>query len=94
MAFPRQQIESAIRDEIRITNDDRPVARGSWEPEVDSHVLVRIALRIEEDFSIELPDDCMPPGGIESIEQCVETVTARCEQIWLEKWEKLGATLS
>lgn len=94
MVFPRQQVENAIRDEIRCASDDRPVPRGRWEPEVDSHVMVRIVLRIEEEVELKLPDDCMPPGGVESIEQCVETITATCERIWLEQWERRGAKVS
>jgi acyl carrier protein len=94
MAFPRQEIENAIRDEIRCASDDRPVPRAQWEPEVDSHVMVRIVLRIEEEIGLELPDDCMPPGGVESIEQCVETITAACERIWLEQRETQGAKVS
>lgn len=93
MAFPRQQIEQAIRDEIRCASDDRPVPRGQWEPEVDSHVMVRIVLRIEEEVGLRLPDDCMPPGGVESIEQCVETMTATCERIWLEQRKTRGETV-
>jgi hypothetical protein len=56
--------------------------------------MVRIVLRIEEEVGLKLPDDCMPPGGVESIEQCVETMTATCERIWLEQWERRGAKVS
>lgn len=85
MDFPRQLIEDAIRDEICCASNDRPVPRATWEPEVDSLLLVRIVLRIEEEIGLMFPDDCMLSGGAESVAQCIETITATCERLWLEQ---------
>ena len=80
--FPVRAIERAIRDEIISTVNDRPIQRAEWEPEVDSLVMVRVVLRIEEEFALDLPDDIMPAGGFNSIEQCVAIMTETCRKLW------------
>ena len=80
--FPVQAIEAAIREEIASAISDRPTPRRPWEPEVDSLVMVRVVLRIEEELALDLPDDVMPSGGFQGIEHCVETVMATCRELW------------
>lgn len=80
--FPAQTLEDAIRDEIVSAINDRPTPRRPWEPEVDSLVMVRVVLRIEEELALDLPDDVMPSGGFHSINHCVETVMAKCRELW------------
>lgn len=83
--FPAQTLENAIRDEITSAINDRPVPRRPWEPEVDSLVMVRVVLRIEEELAINLPDDVMPSGGFHSIDHCVKTVMTKCRELWAAK---------
>ena len=71
MSASRAAIETAIRDEIRCAQADRPTPKAGWEPQVDSLVMVSIVLRLEEDFSIVLPEEVMPPGGFDSEDHCV-----------------------
>lgn len=80
--FPSRAFEDAIRDEIRSAVNDRPVPRAAWEPEVDSLVMVRVVLRIEEEFALNLPDDVMPAGGFSSVDHCVATVMQTCRELW------------
>lgn len=80
--FPAQTLEDAIRDEITSAINDRPTPRRPWEPEVDSLVMVRVVLRIEEELALDLPDDVMPSGGFQGIDHCVETVMAKCRELW------------
>ncbi len=80
--FPAQAVENAIRDEITSAIDDRPIPRAGWEPEVDSLIMVRVVLRIEEEFALDLPDDVMPSGGFYSVEHCVATVMETCRELW------------
>ena len=80
--FPAEVFENAIRDEIRAAINDRPIPRARWEPEVDSLVMVRVVLRIEEEFALDLPDDVMPSGGFSSVEHCVATVMKTCQKLW------------
>jgi acyl carrier protein len=80
--FPARVVEKAVRGEITSAINDRPIARERWEPEVDSLVMVRVVLRIEEEFAINLPDDVMPSGGFLSVEHCVATVMETCRKLW------------
>jgi acyl carrier protein len=80
--FPAHQIEKIIRDEITSAVNDRPIPRAKWEPEVDSLVMVRVALRVEEDFALQLPDDIMPSGGFQDVEHCVASVMETCRKLW------------
>lgn len=80
--FPVRAVEKAIRDEVTSASNDRPVPRAEWEPEVDSLVMVRVVLRIEEEFALVLPHDVMPSGGFRSVEHCIATVTETCRKLW------------
>lgn len=82
--FPRKHAEDIIRDGIRIAAENNPVPPGDWEPDVDSLVMITIAIRIEEEFDIELPLDCMPPGGFDSVDHCVEVFVHHCADLWKE----------
>jgi hypothetical protein len=44
--------------------------------------MVRVVLRIEEEFALNLPDDVMPAGGFDSVEHCVATVLETCRNLW------------
>ncbi|MER8632667.1 hypothetical protein NKH73_24995 [Mesorhizobium sp. M0938] len=80
--FPARAFEDAIRNEISTAINDRPAPRAAWEPAVDSLVMVRVVLRIEEEFALNLPDDVMPAGGFRSVEHCVVTVMETCREAW------------
>jgi hypothetical protein len=80
--FPTQAFEDAIRHEITSAINDRPVPKAAWEPTVDSLIMVRVVLRIEEEFALNLPDDVMPAGGFDSVEHCVATVMETCRNLW------------
>lgn len=80
--FPSQLVEGAIRDEIEAAIRDRPAPRRPWEPEVDSLVMIRTIIRIEEETGLNLPDDLMPAGGFNDIDHCVDVVMQKCREIW------------
>jgi acyl carrier protein len=80
--FPTQAFADAIRDEITSAINDRPVPKAAWEPAVDSLIMVRVVLRIEEEFALNLPDDVMPAGGFDSVEHCVAKVMETCRNLW------------
>lgn len=94
MSFPQQQIQNVIYDEIQCAAAGSPVSRGAWEPEVDSQVVVWIVCRIERDFGLSLPDDCMPEGGFKSVDDCVAMLTEQCRQHWHEKEKTKGEPVS
>lgn len=78
-------IESIIRDEIRSAQADRPTPKAGWEPQVDSLVMVSIALRIEEEFNVKLPEAAMPPGGFDEENTCVAVFTQRAVELLAEQ---------
>ena len=82
MMFPARTLRRAIRHEIASATNDRPTCPGAWEPEVDSLIMVRVVLRVEEELALNLPDDLMPPGGFDSVEHCVATVVETCRELW------------
>lgn len=75
MTVPTATIEAIIRDEIQCAQNDRPTPKAGWEPQVDSLVMVSIALRIEEEFGVKLPESVMPPGGFDDENLCVSVFT-------------------
>ena len=77
MTVPAAAIEDVIRDEIRSAQADRPTPKAGWEPQVDSLVMISIALRIEEEFNVKLPEAAMPPGGFDDEDTCVAVFTQR-----------------
>ena len=81
-------IEAIIRDEIQSAQADRPTPKAGWEPQVDSLIMVSIALRIEEEFSVKLPEAAMPPGGFDDENVCVAVFTQRVVEL-LEKQQAL-----
>lgn len=83
--FPVRAVERVIRDEIASAINDRPIPPAEWEPEVDSLVMVRVILRIEEEFALNLLDDVMPAGGFSNIEHCVALVIETCRKLWNAK---------
>lgn len=80
--FPAGTLEGAIRDEIASAINDRPTPRAAWEPEVDSLVMVRVVLRVEEELALDLPDDVIPERGFDDVEHCVATVMETCRELW------------
>ena len=74
-------IEAIIRDEIRRAQADRPTPKAGWEPQVDSLVMVSIALRLEEEFNVKLPESALPPGGFDDENTCVADFTQRVVEL-------------
>lgn len=93
MKFPRARAEEIIRDGVRVATQNNPIPHGEWEPEVDSLVMITIAICIEEEFDMELPLECMPAGGFESVDQCVEVFLQQCADLWLAQKQLTGETI-
>ncbi|MFP7675668.1 hypothetical protein ACG74X_20225 [Marivita sp. S0852] len=94
MQFPEAIVETAIRDEIVAAANDRPPTKSGWRPEVDSQVVIRVVLRVEAELGIELPEDTMPPGGFDDVEDCVQGILAQSRLLWREKQQQEGETVS
>ena len=88
MTFPETIVEAAIRDEIEAAVRDRPPTGAGWRPEVDSQVVIRVVLRVEAEIGVELPEDVMPPGGFDDVEECVRGILAQSRRLWAENAEQ------
>ena len=48
--------------------------KPGWQPDIDSHSVLRICLRLEEETGVEISESCVPVGGFNSREQCITTM--------------------
>lgn len=78
-------IEAIIRDEIQSAQADRPTPKAGWEPQLDSLVMISIAIRVEEEFNVKLPVSAMPPGGFDDENKCVAVFTERVLELLEEQ---------
>jgi acyl carrier protein len=93
-AFPSAEIEACIRDALAEQAADQAVLRPgraaqsgvprSWEPEIDSLVVVEVICAVEELLGIDLPATFSPKGGYDSTEACVNDVASEARAAWVE----------
>jgi acyl carrier protein len=91
--FPADEIEACIRDAVASQAADQALLRphvavaaaagGSWEPEIDSLVVVEIICSIEELIGIPLPASFAPRGGYHSVDECVEDLVSATQSVWI-----------
>ena len=94
-AFPAAEVEACIRDALedqaadqavlrpdRGTTTAAPVAPRSWEPEIDSLVVVELICVIEELLGIEIHPTFSPKGGYESAEACINDLVSGAKEAW------------
>lgn len=78
------ELESAINAELDDIADEAimrgEVAKSNWEPEIDSHSVLRVCLRIEEEIGIEISEDCVPVGGFPDRKSCVEIMMKHAKE--------------
>jgi len=51
-----------------------------WEPEIDSHSVLRVCLRIEEETGVEISEECVPVGGFKDRESCIATMMKHAKE--------------
>jgi acyl carrier protein len=74
VVFPATDVEMCIRDALANQAADQAVLRPtrvvpsgatrSWEPEIDSLVVVEVICAVEELLGVELPATFSPKGGL------------------------------
>ena len=96
VVFPAAEVEACIRDSLAdqaadqaILRLDRaakatPVKARSWEPEIDSLVVVELICAVEELLGIEIPATFSPKGGYDSAEACVNDLMSEAKAAWTE----------
>ena len=94
--FPTAEVEACIRDALADQASDQavlrpgrattatPVAPRSWEPEIDSLVVVEVICAVEELLGIEIPATFSPKGGYDSTEACVNDLMSEARAAWTE----------
>jgi acyl carrier protein len=94
--FPSAEVETCIRDALANQAADQavlrpgrattatPVAPRSWEPEIDSLVVVEVICVVEELLGIEIPPTFCPKGGYDSAEACVNDLMSEAKAGWAE----------
>jgi acyl carrier protein len=93
--FPAKEIEACIREALSAQAADQALLRphakaaatatGSWEPEIDSLVVVEVICSIEELLGIKLPASFAPRGGYQGIDECVANLTAETHSVWVKR---------
>lgn len=100
-AFPRTDIEAAIRDCADAIRGDQSVLRGNSgasagragigpQPVVDSLVIVAVLCELEELVPFDLPDSLVRCGGYDSIDEAVEHLMPQLQQKWQEHHKGKG----
>jgi len=95
VAFPRAALEARLRSALTVQAADQavlrdceppaPLARSSWEPEIDSLVVVELICTIEEQLGLKLPTSFAPRGGYDSAEGCIRDLLAKAEAVWNQR---------
>ena len=92
--FPAAEVEACIRDALADQAADQallrpgrattatPVAPRSWEPEIDSLVVVEVICAIEELLGVTLPATFAPKGGDVSVDECVNDLVSEAQTTW------------
>jgi len=93
-AFPAAQVEACIRNALSGQAADQVVLRPnrampagpsrSWEPEIDSLVVVEVICAVEELLGIEIPPTFSPKGGYDTAEACMNDLMSEAEAVWTE----------
>lgn len=101
--FPAAEVEACIRHALTNQAVDQaalhagrgpttaaPVAPRSWQPEIDSLVVVEVICAIEELLGIEIPPTFSPKGGYESAEACINDLMSEAKGAWDELTKEKG----
>jgi acyl carrier protein len=88
-------VEARLRAALATQAEDQAVLKGqqfparstraSWEPEIDSLVVVELICVIEEQLGVKLPTSFAPRGGYNSREDCIGDLLAKTEAAWNQR---------
>ncbi len=77
---------------LRPQKPSRLSSPRSWEPEIDSLIVVEIICAVEELLGIELPATFCPKGGYDSSSACINDLTSQARTIWAEVTKEMEHT--
>jgi acyl carrier protein len=96
VVFPAAEVEACIRDALADQAADQavlrpgrattvtPIVPRSWEPEIDSLVVVEVICAVEELLGIEIPATFSPKGGYDDAEACINDLLSEAKAAWTE----------
>jgi acyl carrier protein len=92
VAFPRAAVEARLRAALATQAVDQAIlrdrppplssARSTWEPEIDSLVVVELICAVEEQLGLTLPASLAPRGGYNSAEEYIRDLLTKTEAVW------------
>jgi acyl carrier protein len=94
--FPSAEVEACIREALAVQEKDQsvlrpgramtaaPVVPRSWEPEIDSLVVVELICAVEELLGIEIPATFSPEGGYDTAQACINDLMSKVKASWDE----------
>lgn len=95
VAFPRVAVEARLRAALATQAVDQailrdrppplPSPRSTWEPEIDSLVVVELICAVEEQLGLTLPASFAPRGGYNSAEECIRDLLTKAEAVWNQR---------
>lgn len=89
--FPQKAVEDCVATALNDQAGTQSILQGcpsttptggSWEPEVDSLVVVEIICAIEEQLGMSLPQSFIPRGGYASKEECTTDLVGQAKAVW------------
>ena len=95
-AFPKEEIETSIRECLAHEGEMQAVLRGSGtssagssgsvgaRPSIDSLVVVSILCEIEPTVPFDLPESFVRPGGYETVDDVIQDIMPKLEMRWRE----------
>ena len=86
-AFPQKAVEGCITSALDDQAGTQAIlhgssASGSWEPEIDSLVVVEIICAIEEQLGLNLPQSFIPRGGYSRKADCISDLVGQAKAVW------------
>lgn len=97
-AFPAGDVEArirafltdqaSIRDRLHGAKGRRPIPSVGPERGIDSLVMVELLVELEEIVSVKLPQNLIPAGGLDSVEDVVDHLLPAIEKLCLSDEEK------
>lgn len=84
MTISDEDLAAAINDELDDIADEAKMrgegGKPGWEPEIDSHSVLRVCLRLEEEIGLEISEECVPVGGFRDRDSCVATMMKHAKE--------------
>ena len=83
MMISDDDLRAAIENELdELARDAASRGEGDspdWQPEIDSHAVLSVILRVEEETGVTISESVIPVGGFADRETCVREMMAHAK---------------